>query len=190
LNLTIHIRDVNDDPLQFLTENFTTLIYFYYPLINTNVYKIDTINNDKSNLTFELIGNVSSIYTLHSSSNSTELILNKSIINNQEHNLIIRLWKNNISYSDLYLRLIYLQSQIEFPTILSQTIDGYINVEGNSSVINLGQLFLKNHSQYEFIYFYLLNSTKDYFLQQLSNNQTELYLKPFINFLLLIIKFI
>jgi hypothetical protein len=74
--------------------------------------------------------------------------------------------------------LIYLQHEIEFPTILSRTIDGYINLQGNSSPINLGQLFIQNHSQYQFIYFHLIPH-KHFFLKQLSNNQTELYFKPF-----------
>ncbi len=178
MNVTIYVRNLNDNPSKFLTENLTTLVYFFYPSINTNLYKIEAIDKDQSNLTFEIINTTSSIYTLRSSSNSTELILIKPILNDQEDNLIIRLWENNIAFSDLYLRLIYLEHQIEFPTIRSQTIEGYINLEDNSSTINLGQLFIQNHSQYEFIYFHLIPN-KDFLLKQLSNNQTQLYFKPF-----------
>ncbi|UJR21665.1 hypothetical protein I4U23_024742 [Adineta vaga] len=178
LNFTIFIRNINDNSPEFLIENFTTLFYLYSPLIHTTLYIIEAIDKDQSKLTFEILNNPLSMYTLRSSSNSTEVILEKSITHNQEDNLIIRVLDNDKLFSDLHLRLIYYQHQIDYPKILSQTIDGYINLDENSSNIKLGELLIENHSQYSTIYFNLLPH-KSFFLQQLSSNQTELYFKLF-----------
>ena len=102
LNLTIYLRNINDNHPEFLTKNFTTFMYFYYPSINTILYKIEARDKDQSNLTFEIINNT--FYTLHSSFNTTELILIQSILNDQEDNLIIRVWDNDTYHLDLNLR--------------------------------------------------------------------------------------
>lgn len=142
--------------------------------MNTIVYTI----TDESNFTCEIIDDILSSYNLRISSNLTELILIQSIHHNREDNLIIRCWKTSKSFFDLKLRLIYLQSELKFPMILSETIDGYLNLDEISSNINLGQLFIHNHDQYQFIYFHLI--TNQYFsLQQLSHNRTDLYFHSF-----------
>ncbi len=169
---------MDDQSSEFLKESFTTLLYLFYPLMNTIVYKIEGIDEYQSNLTYEIFNDTFSSYNLRISSNLTELILNKSILYNREDNLIIHFWNNENFFLILYLRLIYLQYEIQFPKILIQTIDGYINSQENISMIKLGQLFIKNHSQYQFIYFNLI-SNKHFFLKQLSNNQAELYFHSF-----------
>ncbi|CAM4917237.1 unnamed protein product [Rotaria socialis] len=176
MNLTIHVRNLNDNSPEFLTENFTRLLYLFYPSMNTILYKIDFIDKDQSNLTYEIINDISSTYTLRTYSDSIELLLNRPILNNRQDNLIIRIWDDNIFFSDLDLSIIYLHDEIDFPTITSQTIQGYINFEENFLPINLGQLFIENHAQYEYIHFNLI-ADKNFFLKQLSNNQTELYFK-------------
>ncbi|CAF1139702.1 unnamed protein product, partial [Rotaria sordida] len=88
------------------------------------------------------------------------------------------IWDDKIFFSDLNLYIIYYQYKIEFPKIQSQIINGYINFDENFLTINLGQLFIENHSIYQFISFNLI-SNKFFFLKQLSNNQTELYFKSF-----------
>ncbi|CAF4633323.1 unnamed protein product, partial [Rotaria sp. Silwood2] len=178
INLTIYVRNLNDNPPEFLTKNFTRLLYLFYPLINTIIYKIEFIDKDPSNLTFEIINDIFTAYTLRTYLNSIELILIKSIVHNREDDLIIRVWDDKIFFSDLNLRIIYYQDNIEFPRILLQTIDGYINFEENFLTMNLGQLFTENHSKYQFIYFNLI-SNKNFYLKQLSNNQTELYYRSF-----------
>lgn len=154
-------------------DNLTTLLYLFYPSANTVIYRIDGI---QSNITYAIINDTFSNYNLRISSNITEVILNKSIHINHEDNIKIRQWNGRNILFDINLRLIYFQSEIKYPTLLTQIIDGYINFQENSSIINLGQLFIKNHSEYKFIYFNLLPN-KDFFLKQLSNNQTEIYLK-------------
>ncbi|CAF4424077.1 unnamed protein product [Adineta steineri] len=84
LNLTIYIQNLNDNPPKFLIQNFTTLYYFFYPTINTVLYRIHVIDKDESILTYEIINDTSLTYRLRTSSNSTELILMKSINNNHE----------------------------------------------------------------------------------------------------------
>ncbi|CAF1545949.1 unnamed protein product [Rotaria magnacalcarata] len=176
-NLTIHVRNLNDNSPEFLTENFTRLLYLFYPSLNTILYKIDFIDKDQSNLTYEIINDISSTYTLRTYADSIELLLDKPILNNRQDNLIIRIWDEKIFFSDLNLSIIYLQDEIDFPTITSQTIQGYINFEENFLPINLGELFIENHAQYEYIHFNLI-ADRNFFLTQLSNNQTELYFKP------------
>ncbi|CAF3595684.1 unnamed protein product [Adineta steineri] len=178
LNLTIYIGNVNDNHPEILTKNFTTLVYFYQPSVDTVLHRIDIIDKDYSNLTFEIFNNTFSSYKIQLNGNTTELILLEPILVDHEDNLIIRVWDNDTLlspyYIDLYLRLIYLQRQIELPTILPQTIDGYINLEEQSSRVNFGEIFLQNHSEYKFILYNLI-SNKNFFLKQISNNQTELY---------------
>lgn len=172
MNLTVYLRNINDNSPEFLIENSTTLVYFYYPTVNTIIHKIQTIDKDQTNLTFEILNNPS--YKLNILLNNTiELILIKSIINDHDDSLIIRM-SDNQTIKDLYLNLIYLQREIFYPKILTQTIDGYINLEENNSTINFGQLFLDQHSIYPYIHMNLLSN--EYFtLKQISNNQTELY---------------
>ncbi|CAF4894246.1 unnamed protein product, partial [Rotaria sp. Silwood2] len=140
--------------------------------------KIEFIDKDPSNLTFEIINDIFTAYTLRTYLNSIELILIKSIVHNREDDLIIRVWDDKIFFSDLNLRVIYYQDNIEFPRILLQTIDGHINFEEHFLTMNLGQLFTENHSKYQFIYFNLI-ANKNFYLKQLSNNQTELYYRSF-----------
>lgn len=154
----------------------TTLVYLYYPPINTIIHKIEAIDKDQTNLTFEIINNT--FYTFNFLLNNTiELILIKPIVNDYEDNLIIRIWDHQ-TYLDLYLHVIYLQREIFTPKILSQTIDGYINLEENISTINCGQLFIENQSKYNYIHYNLL-SNQHFSLKQISNNETELYFHSF-----------
>ncbi|CAF3646053.1 unnamed protein product, partial [Rotaria sp. Silwood2] len=88
--------------------------------------KIEFIDKDPSNLTFEIINDIFTAYTLRTYLNSIELILIKSIVHNREDDLIIRVWDDKIFFSDLNLRVIYYQDNIEIPRILLQTIEGYI----------------------------------------------------------------
>jgi hypothetical protein len=134
---------------------------------------VHTIEGFVTNFTYEILNDTFSSYNLRLSSNSTELILIQSILHNREDNLIIRRWNAN-NFFDLKLRLIYLQSELKVPTILTQTIDGYLKLDETSSNINLGQLFIHDHDQYQFIYFHLI-SNQYFSLQQLSNNRTDLY---------------
>ncbi|CAF3364203.1 unnamed protein product [Rotaria sp. Silwood1] len=177
LNLTIYIYNINDNNPEFLNRNLTTILYLFYPSLNTIIHTIEIINKDQLNLNIEILNDTYSSYKLQTSLNFAELILIDSIFIDREDYLIIRLWNNNnnISYSmDLYIHLIYAQRSIDYPIIIPQTIDGYINIDENFSLINFGQLFIKNHSEYKFIYFNL-KSNEYFFLKQLSNNQTELY---------------
>ncbi len=129
------------------------------------------MNIDQTNLTFEILNNT--FYSIRSLINNTiELILIQPILNDRDDHLIIRLRDNQTS--DLHLHLIYLQPQIIQPKIIPQTIDGYINLDENISMINFGQLMIENQSNYQFIHYNLL-SNKYFNLKQISNNQTELY---------------
>ncbi len=172
--MTIYVRNIDDNRPEFVTKNLTRIIYFYYPSMNTIVYKIEAIDKDETNITFEIVNNT--FYKLHSFLNNTiELILIKTIINDQEDNLIIRIWDNQKSYYlDLHIYLMYLKREIDIPKIIPQTIDGYINLEENISTINFGPLFIENNSEYKFIHYNLISN--EYFsLKQISNNQTDLY---------------
>ena len=173
LNLTIYLRNSSHQ-----SSEITTLFYLFYPSKNTTIYKIEGIDRYQSYSTSEILNDTFSSYTLRTLSNFTELLLLKSVVHNHEEDLTIRFWKSSNFFFDLKFRLIYYQSKIQYPTILSQTIDGYLNFQTNSSAINLGQLLIQNHSKYPFIYFHL-TSNQHFFLKQLSNNQTELYLKTF-----------
>ena len=168
LNLTVDVRNFN--PLSS-SSNSITLIYFSYPSINTVLYKIDV---SPSNFTYEIFNETMSNYSLRPSDNCFELVLTKRILSNHEENLVIR-FSQTLDYK---FRLIFHQSNIFEPMILSQTIDGYINFLNNSLPINLGQLFIENHSQYSFVYFQLQDNNEQFYLKQLSNNQTELYFQP------------
>ena len=146
-----------------------THLYLSYPSINTVLYTIE-----QWNLNGSIVNDTFSSYVLRLSTNSIELLLEKSILHDREDHLIIRLWNETTLFSDIKLRLIYHQSTIHYPTILSQTIEGYLNVDHISSNINLGQLLLHNHSQYQFVYFHL--QANNYFsLEQVSNNRTDVY---------------
>ncbi|CAF0721029.1 unnamed protein product [Adineta ricciae] len=177
LDLTVYIHNLNDNPPEFLVDNFTTLFFLYSPSINQILYTIEAMDKDHSPLTFEILNNPLSIYMLHSSSYSTELLLQKSTINNQEDHLIIRVSDEHHLFSDLHLHLIYYQHRIDYPKLFSQTIDGYINLHPYPSHIKLGQLFVENQSQYKNLNFHLVPH-QSFFLEQISNNQTELYYKP------------
>lgn len=177
MNITIKIFNLNDNPPEFLAENFTRLLYLYYPSINSIIHRINFIDKDQSNLTFEIVNDLFSAYTLQTPTNSIELLLIKPIISNRQDTLIIRIWDDKIFYVDLNLTVVYLHYDIEFPKVISQTIHGYINFEENFLPINLGQLFIENQSQYGSIYFNLI-ANKNFFIKQISNNQTELYFKP------------
>ncbi|CAF4256183.1 unnamed protein product, partial [Rotaria sordida] len=72
INVTIYIRHLNDNPPEFLTKNFTKLLYLFYPLINTIIYKIEFIDKDQSNLTYEIINDIYTSYTLRTYTNSIE----------------------------------------------------------------------------------------------------------------------
>ena len=112
------------------------------------------------------------------------MILIQSILEDREDHLIIRLWDELRSFSlDLYLHLIYLQPQlIEQPKLITQTIDGYINLEENiSTIIDFGSLLIQNHSEYEFTHYNLLPN-KYFSLQQISNNRTKLFFHPIESF--------
>ncbi|CAF3768749.1 unnamed protein product [Rotaria sordida] len=181
LNLTIYIHNINDNKPEFLTKNLTTILYLFYPSINKIIHRIEIINKDQLYLNFEILNDTYSSYNLQSSLNFTDLILINSIVTDREDNLIIRLSNNNNNntyltsyYIDLYIHLIYIQRSIDYPTIVQQTIDGYINSDENFPLINFGQLFIQNQSDYKFIYFNL--KSNEYFsLKQLSNNHIELY---------------
>ena len=175
LNLTIHLQNLNDNPSKFLTKNSSTIIYFYYPSIQTNLHRIEAFDADQSILTLDIINN--SFYSLRSLPNNTfELILIQPIVTDREDHLIIRLQNNQTSNSlDLHLHFIYLQSMISESKILPQTIDGYVDFDDNISTINFGQLTIENQSQYPFIHYDLV-SNQPFSLKQISNNQTELYL--------------
>ncbi|CAF4778566.1 unnamed protein product, partial [Rotaria sp. Silwood2] len=179
LNLTISIHNVNDNNPEFLSKNLTTILYLSYPSLNTIIHTIEIINKDQLNLNIEILNDTYSSYKLQTSLNITELILIDSIIIDRDDNLIIRLWNNNNNnnksyYMDLYIRLIYVQHSIDYPIIIPQTIDGYINLEENISLINFGQLFIQNQSDYKFIYFNL-KLHEHFYLKQLSNQHIELY---------------
>ena len=151
-----------------------THLYLSYPSINTVLYTIDRIDIDQWNLNGSIVNDTSSSYHLRSTPNSMEIILNKFILHNREDNLIIRFWNQTTRFSDIKLRLIYHQCEINYPKILSQTIEGYLNLEKTSFNVNLGQLLLQNHSQYQFVYFHL-QANKYFSLEQVSNNRTDLY---------------
>ncbi|CAF1436676.1 unnamed protein product, partial [Adineta ricciae] len=182
LNLTISIRNINDNYPEFLTKNFTTLIYFYHPSVNTVLHKIEIIDKDQSNLTFQILNDTFSSYKLRQDENGTELILNEPILLDHEDHLIIRVWDNqtlsSAYYVDLYLHIIYLQRQVLLPALIPRTIDGYINLDEKYPQINFGELSLQNQSNYQFVSYNLL-ANKQFSLKQISNNQTELYFNSY-----------
>ena len=174
-NLTISLRNINDNPPRFLLENSTTLIYFYYPSIQTIIHRIQAIDRDQTNLIFEILNNT--FYKLNPTLNNTvELILLQPIAHDRTDELIIRLWDSSNTSIDLHLQIIYLQRDTEQVKILPQTIDGYINLDDNITTIDFGPLFIQNHNEYKFISFNLL-ANKHFQLQQLTPNQTNLLLQ-------------
>ncbi|UJR27505.1 hypothetical protein I4U23_008789 [Adineta vaga] len=181
-NLTISIRNINDNHPEFVTKNMTTLVYLYHPSINTIIHKIEVFDRDQLNLTFQILNDTFSSYKLFSYENTTELILSEPILFDHEDYLIIRVWDNQTlssSYNlDLHLNIIYLQRDVSLPSILPHTIDGYINLEEKYSQINFGEIFLQNQTNYQFISYNLL-SNQYFSLKQLSNNQTDLYFNSF-----------
>ncbi|CAF4108301.1 unnamed protein product, partial [Rotaria sordida] len=113
LNLTIYIDNINDDYPEFLTKNFTTVLYLFYLSINTIIHTMEIINNDQLNLNFEILNDTYSSYKLQSSlKNFTEIILINSIITDHEDNLIIRLSNNNNNNNNTYLSSYYIDLYI------------------------------------------------------------------------------
>ncbi|CAF0974726.1 unnamed protein product [Rotaria sordida] len=113
LNLTIYIDNINDDYPEFLTKNFTTVLYLFYLSINTIINTMEIINNDQLNLNFEILNDTYSSYKLQSSlKNFTEIILINSIITDHEDNLIIRLSNNNNNNNSTYLSSYYIDLYI------------------------------------------------------------------------------
>ncbi|CAF4308072.1 unnamed protein product, partial [Rotaria magnacalcarata] len=89
---TIQIQNINDNYPEFITKNFTTIVYLFHPPINTIVRIIEAIDKDQSNLTFEILNDTYSSYKLQTSINQTELILIEPILIDRDDNFIIRLW--------------------------------------------------------------------------------------------------
>ncbi|CAF3290402.1 unnamed protein product [Rotaria socialis] len=178
LNFTIQIQNINDNYPEFITKNFTTIVYLFHPSINTVVHIIEAMDKDQSNLTFELLNDTYSSYKLQTSINQTELSLIEPILIDRDDNFIIRLWDNitNLSsyYIDLHIRLIYIQRSIDIATVIPQEIDAYINIEENYSTLNFGPLFIQNQSEYKFIYYNIIKE-EHFFLKQISNTQVELH---------------
>lgn len=175
MNLTVHIRNLNDNPPEFLTENSTTLFYPFFPSVDTLLYRIEATDRDQSSLSFTLLSNPRSSYLLRPSFNTTELILAQSVTQAHEDDLIVRVSDNQLLFSELHLRIVYDGRPMEPVSIISRTIDGYVNPRGNALSLKIGQLLVHNDSHYEHLYFDLLPN-KFFFLRRLSNSETELHL--------------
>ncbi|CAF1293939.1 unnamed protein product, partial [Didymodactylos carnosus] len=133
--------------------------------------------SDKDGTTEEIFqilsGNSDKLFEIQ---HSNQLVLIKNIFEDKQCQITVRVSDLHQFYSDVVLTLIFSKRMLEKPKLLTKRIDGYISTQ-TTTMINLGQLKVKDSHLYDYLYFELDQYQQKYFyLNTISNNQTELWI--------------